>query len=100
MVYTQVNKTGRSARFDLVMDGHEMQPHIHSGLVTVIRGARITRFFIFVKNHRRLPVNTSLPALTQASWKGDILVLKNGVVDDIVSLNKHDYAMADFAVEQ
>ena len=98
-VFTQINSRGRSPRLDLVMGDNRLQPHIHDGIVTVIKGRRTTRFHIFVKNHRRLRSNGILERWNMP-WKGDIVVMRKGISDEVVNIRANDASLADFAVKK
>lgn len=78
------------------------QPHIHDVVVTVRRGRRIHRFNIFLKNHCRLPRNSTVSSLVPwLRWNGDILVMRVGVVvPGVVNMRRSDAQLADFAVRR
>jgi hypothetical protein len=80
---------------------NRIQPYIHDGVVTVVYRNKSSRFHIFVKNHRRLRLNLIVEQWNIGrSWKGDILVMRKGLVHDFVSLRGGDAALADFAVKR
>jgi len=98
---THANRSGRSPRLDHVLSGHRRQPYIHDGYVSVIDGRRTVRFHVFLKNHKALPVNKITEKWNvDASWKGDIVVMKKGEKEELVSMSKKDSKLADFAAKK
>lgn len=101
-IYTQSNSRGRAPRLDLIMRGNSLQPFIHDAILVVVHRRRLTRFHIFVKNHRLLPRNNIIERWNNANrWHGDIVVMRKGKEMDLVSLcGKKDATLADFAVRK
>lgn len=85
-----------------VMGGIRTQPYVHDVIVTVIRGQHSYRFNIFMKNHRLLPINSTISALVPGSqWNGDVLVMKMGrTVPGVINMSGADGQLADFAVRR
>lgn len=99
-VHTQTNVAGRAPRLDLLLSDNKLQPFIHDAVVTVVYRKKTTRFHVFVKNHVRLRQNGIIQRWTGAGWKGDIVVMRKGVIEDFVSLRGGDHRLADFAVKK
>lgn len=100
-IHTQRNANDRVPRLDLVLEENRLQPYIHDGIVTVIYRKKETRFHIFVKNHKRLRSNRIVEGWKNgANWKGDILVMRKGLVHEFVGFRGGDAALADFAVKR
>lgn len=101
-IYTQSNSTGRAPRLDLILQGKNIQPYIHDAIVTIVHRRTLTRFHIFVKNHRLLPCNNTIKRWNQARvWHGDIVIMRKGNIQEFVSLRgKKDAPLADFAVKK
>ena len=100
-IHMQSNANGRVPRLDLILEENRLQPYIHDGVVTVVYCKKKSRFHIFIKNHKRLRPNKIVQGWNNgASWKGDILVMRKGLVHEFVSLRGGDAALTDFAVKQ
>lgn len=101
-IHTQKNHSGRRPRLDLVMKERDIQPRIHDGIVTVEVDGFTHRFHIFVKNHRRLSVNSVIEGMDLPSWKGDIVIMRKGdrSEDEVVGLRAGDAQLVDFAIEK
>lgn len=93
-----MNSTGRAPRLDLLLGGGTLQPHIHDGIVDVKYRGRLSRFHVFVKNHRYLPVNQAVHPY--GIWRGDIIVMRKGSTEDFVNLRVGDARLADAAVRE
>ncbi|KAF8809197.1 kinase-like protein [Phlegmacium glaucopus] len=98
-IHTQVNSHGRAPRLDLIMEGNQLQPYIHNSIVEINHRQRTTRFHVFVKNHRRLPLNGMIERWTNMPWKGDIVVMRKGISRELVNICAKDASLADFAVK-
>ena len=71
-VQTRITDHQRFPIVEEVLSGMRTQPHIHDTVVTVQRGRRLHRFYIFVKNHRLLPLNAGIALLVPGrQWRGD-----------------------------
>jgi len=82
------------------------QPHIHNCTVGVWDGQRFSQFAVFYKQHRRLPLNRSLPPMHNRSrssvvrFHGDFLVLRvaHKNINSYVNMRERDPALSDFLV--
>lgn len=99
-IHTQRNAARRFPHLGIFMKQHTLQPRIHDGVVTVICGGVETRFHIFVKNHVRLTQNRIVQQWGNASWNGDIVLMRKGVVHELVNMRKGDAELANFAVRK
>ncbi|KAF8219485.1 hypothetical protein L208DRAFT_1339743, partial [Tricholoma matsutake] len=100
-IHTQRNANNCVPRLDLVLEENRLQPYIHDGIVTIIYQKKETCFHIFVKNHKQLRSNRIVKGWKNgASWKGDILVMRKGLVHEFVGFHGGDAALADFTVKR
>ena len=78
----------------------EIQSYIHDANVSVVYKRKIHSFVIFIKNHKQLPQNLSVARLVGGApeWRGDIVIIKRGVKEGLVNIQREDNALADFAV--
>ncbi|KAF8057801.1 hypothetical protein FPV67DRAFT_1455888 [Lyophyllum atratum] len=101
VIHTQANNRARRPHLALIMGGQKLQPHIHDAIVVVREGERETQFHVFVKNHRYLPVNDIIAGWgVGMGWKGDIVVMRKGIMHDFVNMQTRDIPLADFAVRR
>jgi len=100
VLYTQTNAKGRSPRLDLIMDDMKLQPYIHDAIVTVKHKKKSIRFHIFVKNHKKLPLNKSIRRWPQVNWRGDIIVMRKGKNDEFVNIRSGEGVLADFVAKK
>ncbi|KAF8963372.1 hypothetical protein BDZ97DRAFT_1919811 [Flammula alnicola] len=99
-IFVQANNLSRNPRLDLIMAEHRLQPRIHDGVVTIIHRRKETRFHVFVKNHCRLRQNESIRRWKNSHWKGDVVVMKKGLSDELVNLGPRDGHLADYAAKK
>jgi hypothetical protein len=100
-IHTQKNANDRVPRLDLVLEENRLQPYIHDAIVTIIYRKKETCFHIFVKNHKRLKANRIVEGWKNGgSWRGDILIMRKGLVHEFVGFRGGDAALADFAVKR
>lgn len=79
-----------------VLDDMSIQPYVHNCSVSVLHKNRWSRYIVFFKVHRRLPVNraVSLVARTR-SIRGDVVVMRIGVDGRVVGMRHGDAVVAD-----
>lgn len=82
------------------MAGDEVHPYTHDLEVEVEFRGTMHRFFVFVKRHKRLPINQSLAALSEAGVRGDLLVVACGPKAGARGIRSGEARAADMAVEQ
>lgn len=100
-VHTLSNTSSHSPQLEHLMGRRLMQPHIHDGIISIKhrRMNKISKFQIFVKNHKHLPANMSLRRWRNVQWRGDIVVIKMGKSHGLVNISPADSKLADFAVK-
>ncbi|THH19567.1 hypothetical protein EUX98_g8746 [Antrodiella citrinella] len=81
-----------------VLDGSRLQPYVHDCTARVKDGRHVYDFVVFFKNHRYLPLSTSLRSLTNAAVRGDIVIMRLGTHGRVVNLRQRDSALADFVI--
>lgn len=101
-IHTLCNAGGRTPRLDILLSQHQLQPHIHDKVVTVVRRGVRSRFHIFFKNHRHLLFNETLRRKIhpEIRWRGDIVVMRKGMREEVVNFRSGDIPLADFAVKK
>lgn len=83
------------------MGGKLLQPYIHDGVVVIVnRKGEISRFHLFVKNHKRLPSNKSLRDWANGQWKGDVVAFRKGHRHELINLAPGDVKLVDYAVKR
>jgi hypothetical protein len=101
-VVTQDNGTRRFAFLQGVLEGAKLQPYVHVAEVNVIHRGRPHQFYFFFKNHRYLPENQTVKAMTSdVSWHGDIIIMRGshrGI--GVVNMRQNDAKLADFALKK
>ncbi|KAF8055446.1 hypothetical protein FPV67DRAFT_1435785 [Lyophyllum atratum] len=101
-LHVLVNDRGRRPCLETTFGGQKLQPFIHDGVIAIQpRRGQLTRFHIFVKNHCHLPRNRIIARWgIGQGWKGDIVIMRKGVVHEFVGLRSRDARLADFAVRK
>lgn len=82
------------------LTGDRFHPYTHDVEVSVDIEGRTHRFFIFIKRHKRLPINQSLPALKEAGVRGDLLVVACGPKMGARGMRSGEIWAANVAVEK
>lgn len=79
------------------MQNSQTQSYVHNCLVTVHEGIRVYKFMVFFKNHKHLPRNNCLVALSNSSnLRGDVLIMRIGVKSSYVNMRERDTILADW----
>lgn len=101
-VTVQDNGIRRFAFLQGVIGGAKLQPYIHVAEVKIIHRGRSHQFYFFFKNHRYLPENQTVKAMTSnISWRGDIVIMRgsHGRIG-VVNMRQNDAKLADFALKK
>lgn len=101
-IATQDNGVRRFAFLEGVIEGGKLQPYIHFAEVNVIHRGRCHQFYIFFKNHRYLPENRTVRAMTSdISWHGDVVIMRGSYRGiGVVNMRQNDAKLADFALKK
>ncbi|KAF8876364.1 hypothetical protein CPB84DRAFT_1649348, partial [Gymnopilus junonius] len=88
---------------DTILGGWEVQRHIHGAEVSLIdRNGQTHGFFVFFKNHCRLPMNNTVARLCNGRrWRGDLAVFRIAVSGTrLVNLRNHDSTLTNFVLKK
>ncbi|KAL4255932.1 hypothetical protein AB1N83_014448 [Pleurotus pulmonarius] len=92
----------RYAYLESLLDDAALQPYVHDCLLTVKERNRLHRFRIFFKRHTLLPLNGAVQSLGTAAFKGDVVIARVAVRDEVslVNMRARDGILADFAMRK
>lgn len=93
-LHTQLNpyREQSGPNINMAMEGNDIQPNVHKANVSVVWRRKTYRFTVFVKNHKRLPLNQAIARLMQdgTAWRGDFVVMKRGLRRTWVNMRSED----------
>ncbi|PPR05730.1 hypothetical protein CVT24_006682 [Panaeolus cyanescens] len=99
-VMTHDNGTQQFALTQNVLH-HVVQPYTHFREATVIDRRKRHTFYIFFKNHCRLPVNGSIRKLAGTEWRGNIVIMRGAANGDgLVNMRGNDARLSDFLIKR
>ncbi|KDR71188.1 hypothetical protein GALMADRAFT_144249 [Galerina marginata CBS 339.88] len=101
-IRTRATKEIRNPIVEEVFGSDNIRAQVHDAEVTVHRGHRIHRFYIFVTNHQDLPLNAAVASLIPGQiWRGNILVMRLGSkVNGVVNLRTGDKQLIRYVLRQ
>lgn len=80
---------------------HEVQPYTHFREATVMDHRKRHNFYIFFKNHCRLPINESVRKLTGVEWHGNIVIMRGSAKGNgLVNMRGKDAQLSDFLLKR
>ncbi|PPQ82450.1 hypothetical protein CVT24_002471 [Panaeolus cyanescens] len=80
---------------------HDVQPYTHFSEAIVMDRRKRHTFYVFFKNHCRLPVNGPIRKLTGQEWRGNMVVMRGSANGEgIVNMRGRDAHLSDFLIKR
>lgn len=85
-----------------VFNDATIQPYIHNCTVSIQEGKQVNRFCVFFKRHCRLPLNKSIPGLSDVQFRGDAIVMRVGGLNgqSFVNMRGRDSVLSDYVMSK